>query len=365
MNTRSHRRTAVRILCPARRSIPLATSVTPSDRPTLICLTPVKNEAWILERFLRCASEWADHIVIADQQSDDASRAIAAGFPKVVLIDNNSPAYDEGSRQRLLIDAARKLPSSGRRIFIALDADEMLSANWCDSSEWHSILTAPPGTVVRFEWVNLLPGFETCWIPADDVPFGFVDDGASHRGDAIHSTRVPTRPSSPVLRLRDIRVLHYQYVAWQRMSSKQRWYQCWERVNHPGKRATAIFRQYHGMHARPTEEIHPFQPAWVENYERAGVDMRTVEAEDGTWWDRDIIRLMSEYGPDYFRKQNVWDVDWVRVAKSAGLNGESQRFTDPRTHFERSIHRWLSATQSRASSSTVRWTQRALRLCGW
>ena len=32
------------------------------ERPKIICLTPVKNEEWILRRFLRLASLWADHI---------------------------------------------------------------------------------------------------------------------------------------------------------------------------------------------------------------------------------------------------------------------------------------------------------------
>src|SRR5579872_3256170 len=96
-----------------------------TDRlPTIICLTPVRNEAWILERFLQCASLWADHIVVADQCSDDDSCEIALRHPKVTLIRNPSPAYDEGARQRLLIDAARRLPAEGRRMLIAIDADE-------------------------------------------------------------------------------------------------------------------------------------------------------------------------------------------------------------------------------------------------
>ena len=40
------------------------------DKPTVVCLTPVKNEAWILDRFLKCAGLWAEHIIIADQGAD-------------------------------------------------------------------------------------------------------------------------------------------------------------------------------------------------------------------------------------------------------------------------------------------------------
>ena len=75
--------------------------------PQIICLTPVKNEAWILERFLECASLWADQIIIADQGSDDGSREIARSFNKVQLIENSAKVFNEPERQKLLIEAAR------------------------------------------------------------------------------------------------------------------------------------------------------------------------------------------------------------------------------------------------------------------
>src|SRR5437660_66806 len=73
-----------------------------SQRATVICVTPVRNEEWILERFLLCASLWADYIIVADQGSDDDTPRIAASHPKVTLIENSSPAYDEAARQKLL-----------------------------------------------------------------------------------------------------------------------------------------------------------------------------------------------------------------------------------------------------------------------
>ena len=38
-----------------------------TTRPKVICVTPVRNEAWIIEPFLRAAELWADHIILADQ----------------------------------------------------------------------------------------------------------------------------------------------------------------------------------------------------------------------------------------------------------------------------------------------------------
>jgi DNA integrity scanning protein DisA with diadenylate cyclase activity len=63
---------------------------------------------WILEKFLSVTSQFADTIIVADQQSTDASRKICRRFPKVILIDNPNRDYNELSRQQLLIAAARE-----------------------------------------------------------------------------------------------------------------------------------------------------------------------------------------------------------------------------------------------------------------
>jgi hypothetical protein len=166
--------------------------------------------------------------------------------------------------------------------------------------------------------------------------------------------------------LSDVRVLHYQYVAWQRMTSKQRWYQCWERIHHPHRRPISIFRQYQRMLGWPAEEMQPFRAEWLEGYERAGIDMRTVEAERETWWDREVVRWMAARGPGFFSKQAVWDgVEWPAVARAAGIDAPAEQFKDPRSGIERAVHKWLESTQSRAAEWKVRWVQRALRIAGW
>ncbi len=149
----------------------------------------MRNEAWILDRFLQCASTWADHIIIADQQSDDGSREIAARYPKVRLVENPGLGFDEKTRQELLIAEARKIP--GPRILIALDADEVLGANFATSPEWASLLAAPPGTSLWFERADFYPFHESIAIYHAAWLFGYVDDGRPHEGTFIHGPRVP------------------------------------------------------------------------------------------------------------------------------------------------------------------------------
>ena len=335
-------------------------------RPTLICLTPVKNEAWILERFLQCTSTWADHIVVADQQSDDATPEIARRYEKVTLIDNPHPGYDEQARQQLLIDAARQLPltdPAGPRILVALDADEILTANWMTSPEWIRLRTAAPGTIITFQWANVGPNVSGAWVDADEKPFGFVDDGSPHEGSTIHSPRVPVPAGAPRLPMTEVRVLHYQYANWARMTSKQRWYQCWERLNHPEKRAITIYRQYNFMHA-DVRRAQPLRPKWLEGYEQLGIDMRSIPSEPHYHWDREVTEMLRTHGTERFRKLAIWDVDWTEMGHRIGYNVNGE-LADPRSPFERTVHRWLRMTQPNMLNPLVRLIQKSLQVAGW
>src|SRR3989304_9881587 len=114
-------------------------------RPKIICLTPVKNEAWILDNFIKCASLWADHIIIADQDSTDDSRKIANKYSNVKLINNPYKGeYNEREVRQVLIEEARKL--KGPRVLISLDADEVLSPDFMNSGEWQKVIFSKPGT---------------------------------------------------------------------------------------------------------------------------------------------------------------------------------------------------------------------------
>ena len=334
-----------------------------SSDPVLFCLTPVKNEAWILDRFLACASLWADHIVVADQGSTDGSVEIARSYPKVTLVHNASPGYDEGARQRLLIETARSIPAQGPRILLALDADEFLSANWTESPEWKGVLAASPGTGLTFNWMNVAPEVTRGWPSPEPIPFGFVDDGAPHEGDTIHSRRLPMPEGAPVVHLQDLVILHYQYTDWARMRSKQRWYQCWERLRYPAKRPITLYRQYHHMDAA-IRAARPLRSEWLAGYEEAGIDMRTVESAPYYWWDEELVELFNAHGAEHFRRLDVWDVEWDVLRRQMGYVSFGS-LSDPRSTSERVVHRWLGRTQPAAMSLPVRAIQRMLKPFGW
>jgi hypothetical protein len=332
-------------------------------RPSVICLTPVRNEAWILERFLRCASLWADHIVIADQRSEDGSSEIARRFPKAILVANPAPGLDESARQNLLLHAARQIP--GPRLLIALDADEILTAGAWTTAEWAAMLHAKPGTLFRFRMQNLLPGLRRCWqeMPSEGL-WGFLDDGSPHQGDLLHSRRLPVPAASRRRELAGIEILHFQYTDWARMLAKQRWYQCLEALLRPHRGPLAIYRQYHHMHAVPRARLAPVRREWLAGYEERGIDMRRVEGGPPYWFDREVAALLDRHGAAHFRRVALWDADWTTLAATFGY-APGPRFRDPRSPRQKLVHAWLRHSQRLRHRPAVQRVDRWLEHRGW
>jgi glycosyltransferase involved in cell wall biosynthesis len=298
-------------------------------RPTIICLTPVRDEAWILERFLACASLWADHIIVADQSSTDGSREIAARFPKVTLVDNPPAAnFDEYQMRAVLFEKAREIP--GPRVLVVLDADEVLTADCQESPEWQMILDAPPGTTFQLSCLNLWPGGEQYW---HGMVFKriYADDGAPYTCDVIHTNHVPQAPAARLVTLREIQFLHFKYTDWARMESRSRWYQCWELANCPTRHPIDLFRfNYLQDYVAQSRQLRPVKPEWFARYEEQGIDMRSVRVAASYRWDAEVRGLLERYGSRYFSALDIWGREWT---------------PDPRSRRQKLLHRYLRATQ--------------------
>jgi glycosyltransferase involved in cell wall biosynthesis len=335
-------------------------------RPALVCLTPVRNEAWVLERFLRSAAVWADLIIVLDQASDDGSVDIARSHEKVHLAQYPHTSFDEAVRRHILIDLARSLVTSPR-VLVALDADEVMACNVWQHPEMRAFMASPPGTQARMRWVNVMPDEPRAWIPPDGwTDFMYVDDGRDFQGEPIHGPRLPRPAPSQIVDLPGPKVIHLQYLDWERMRAKQRWYQAHERIDHPRDRPIQIYRRYHKMDAIDPAERHPLDDSWYRDYViDEGIDLFAVTPADAYPTDGRLMDLIEEHGPDIFRRTDIWDAGWPRRAQALGRSAPSTMLSDPRNSFERAVFRWLARTQPRALDPSVRWVQRALRVAGW
>lgn len=294
----------------------------------VVCLTPVRNEAWIIEAFLQQASRWADRVILADQGSTDDTREIAAKFPKVEVIHNQS-AFDEFSRQTLLIEHARKTAQSPQ-VMVALDADEFLSENLIRSEDWQRILNAPPGSAYSLSRVDLYQGSSQFFVDSGS-DLGLwqkvlrVDDGVDHCGGHIHSPRLP--PSQSVTRLVEPRLLHAQFVDIDRMSSKHRWYRCHERLKFPEKSDAEINRLYGWMH-RHDVNLRSIQPAWISDDLSVQLRDLSTRSKEFYWWDWEVLGLLDKHGVGLFSGLDIWDFDWEslhRIAISEARGEYSRR----------------------------------------
>ncbi len=297
----------------------------PESRLPLVVLTPVRNEGWILDRFLATATRLADLVILADQGSTDASRIIAARYPTVTVIDNPDAGFSEANRQSLLLEAARRLVP-GPKVLLALDADEIVAADAPGRIGWRTMRSAAPGTILCFELVDLYLTTDRCMRHERWRPFGYVDDGAGHEGRTIHSGRVPLPTGAPRLKLNDIALLHYGSLRTAGLASKLRWYSALENVL--GTCPSTFKRRLRYLnHLDFTGDgrVEPSRPEWFQGWEDQGIDMHTVDDPEFHWYDVEVLRLLARHGGRRFWLDDIWRCDWeacrqwARAAGHAGL----------------------------------------------
>ena len=318
------------------------------NRPTIICLTPVRNEAWILDRFLACASLWADAILIADQASDDGSVEIALKYSKVELIHNPPEGdFDEFQMRHILLETALK--KEGKKILVALDADEVLYYN---DQEWQKILDGPSGTMFHLDIVNIRPDMKTYWREKNFYRV-FIDDGTPYTCGKIHTNILPVSLKEQHQHITKSLILHYQYSDWARMESKHRWYQCWELI-HRHLNPIYLYRVYHHRNAVPKKKIQCLNNEWFKRYTQAGIDMFSVKKDAVYRWDKEVEAYFQKYGKKRFAMLDIWE-------NTDGTSRDNREGGDCRTFFQKGLHRYLRLTQPLHKSFVIKMMDKILK----
>lgn len=274
----------------------------------IVVITPIKNESWILRDFLTAISSFADHIVISDHDSTDDSSDIAKTFPKVELLTTKFRKFAESERRDELLEVARKYGENN--LILSIDADEFLTPNLITPQTLNAIKDLEVGTRIHVPLWNVRPDFKEFWTPGL-TPIGFIDDGTNHPGkDAIHFPRIPQKTGAKSIELVDGGLLHLQFIQWDRMQSKHRWYQVWETINFPKKSAVDIFRRYDHMNVLPKSAFRKLPPENIDNYLQIGVNLRSLQnAEKKFWWDSEVIEIISKHGLRKFEFLNLDGLD--------------------------------------------------------
>jgi glycosyltransferase involved in cell wall biosynthesis len=287
--------------------------------PPIVVLTPVRNEEANIERFLSVTTRFADHIILADQNSSDATRDRAKQFPKTAIIQNLCAQYDESERLKLLFEEARGT-FVGAKVILVLDADEILASDYTNSSDWEKFIGASPGTTLWLEKPDLIGNGERCIRYKETYPYGFCDDGLPFDANWIHSYRVPLREGAPRFISQEIKLLHYAFRSPKIQRIKMAFYSMLEKE----RGATGFIETLRRRRNYPADKdyttagcVEPVKEAWFSGWEAIGIDMKTVRDEEFCWHAVEVLKMMKKRGESFFWSEDIWDIPWDTIRKRA------------------------------------------------
>ena len=329
------------------------------EKPKIIVITPVRNEAWVLDAFLTCTSSWADHIILADHHSEDDTRAIAQKYEKVILIDNPTFEWYESECRTRLLEEAYKI--SGDKIIFALDADEFLSEGFEKTESWNKIINSKGNEIFCFNWLNLYDDFSTAeytsmhfeWAAHFDDAVDVVGEYRKRETRAVHCARVPClEEGCHYVNVDDFWVVHLAKLNHQKIRQKNDFYQVtWVDKNKSKASPINMYREYSRYY--PAKLVHLDTPMKLCRKDDPKDYSYLVQTADyGKHYVDEMIRVFEREGTTKFAKLCIWDNPYL---KAAGIN--------PRIPWRyRLLHWYLRKTQPRSSNVIVKGMDKVLKL---
>jgi len=372
-NRQENRPSPIRYAQPRQMSLPAVSArrssssdggpnSTVTAKEKIVGLLPGKNEEESISFCLRALSCYVDAIVFLDDCSDDHTVAIVESLAEPCSIERilrkTTWVRDEPGDRNLLLAAGREI---GGTHFVILDADEALTSNCAENGIFRrSLLGLRPGERLELPWIPLWRGidqyrFDGSGWAQSYCAMAFCDDGrAEYRSEFIHTPRVPEELGGKVIRWegRERGLLHFQFVNWRNLMIKQAWYRCLERIRSPQKNARQINARYALTKDETGLALAPAPSGWLEGYNF--FDPGIFNYPD-RWRERQVLGWFRQYGRDFFRDLDIWDLDWGSGLNGSGANRPerlSHVIADPptpieeeRLHEAEGVAGWLSSKE--------------------
>lgn len=323
-----------------------------SDKPAIIVITPVRNEAWVLDAFLTCTSSWADYIILADQHSDDGTREIAQKYEKVILIDNPTHEWYEYICRTRLLEEAAKIP--GDKIIFGLDADEFLSEGFEKTESWERILNSKENEIFCFNWLNLFDNFSTVeytnmhfeWAAHFNDSVDFVEEYIVREQHAIHCARVPCLETTrcKYTNVDDFWVIHLAKLNHEKMRQKFDFYQVtWVNKNKEKADPIGMYRGYNKYYPSNISYLgDPVKLCCKGDLTDYSYLVRT--SDYGKHYIEEIKQVFEREGLESFYKLCIWDNPYL---VEAGYN--------PKLPFKYILlHNYLRNSQDKSERRIIR-----------
>ncbi len=330
-----------------------------NHRPTIVVVTPVRNEAWVLDAYLTCTCSWADYIILADQHSDDGTREIASKYEKVILIDNPTKEWYEYICRTRLLEEAAKIP--GEKIIFGLDADEFLSEGFENTNSWQRILTSSQNEIFCFNWLNLYDNFCTAeytdihfeWAAHFDASVDIVEEYKKREKHAVHCSRIPCLETDrcQYIPVDDFWVVHLAKLNHERIRQKFDFYQVtWVDKNKERANPINMYRGYNKYY--PDNLVHLDTPIKLcRKGDHTDCSYMVKTSDYGRHYVKEMLDVFKREGTEKFLKLCIWDNPYLIEA------GVKPKITLK----YRVLHSYLRKSQSRSESKAIKLMDKVLK----
>lgn len=278
----------------------------PSPKPMkLVSLTICRNSEWCIEATLRAALRWCDAAVVLNHASDDDTLQILTRLQtefreRITIIHESNPVWSEMRHRQRTLEHARRLGATHCAI---VDDDEILCETLVPTIR-DRIAALAPGEVLAIPWLMLWRSLDRYRVDPHSVfarshvTMAFAD--APHlRWEPTdgyeHHARAPR--GGVITRERPVNgggVMHFQHANWRRLVAKQTWYQMMELCRWPEFGVEKIRRRYLPTLDERGLTTQPVPASWW------GPEKALIQIDAEPWQERDMRRMISEKGRDYF-----------------------------------------------------------------
>lgn len=328
--------------------------------PKIIVYIPVKNDAWFVREAICHAVVWADHVIVADENSFDGSieiyKELESKFDNLNVIYNRPKFnFTTAEPRNYMLEAVRNF--DGCNIIFEMHADEIMSAEILDSDIKNRLRDELKiGSALMLPWLTLWKdpllyrvdnsvwGNNKCW-------FAFRDDrNAEFVSPYFHGPRAPDSFLKNRVDADYLRVLHYQFVNISMERSKQALYQVFERNHYPDKNIEYINKIYACAFDERNIVLKKLDDAYIKPWLELGIAIdKTYQINQYNWRDTEVLKNFEKYGVEKYKSLNIWYINWdVKrcLGKELGIDGISeQQICDPRSIGDKMAHSFLMKTQ--------------------
>ena len=330
-----------------------------SSIPTIIVITPVRNEAWVLDAYLTCTSSWADYIILADHHSDDNTREIAKKYEKVILIDNPTFEWYESECRARLLEEACKIP--GDKIIFSLDADEFLSEGFEKTESWKRIVNSKGNEIFCFNWLNLYDNFKTAeytsmhfeWAAHFDASVDVVGEYRKLENKAVHCMRVPCLETDvcKYIHVDDFWVVHLAKLNHEKIRQKEEFYQVtWVDKNKEKFNPVSMYRKSSRFYPDKLSHLDvPVKLCCMGSDKDCSFLVQT--SDYGKHYVDEMVRVFEREGTAKFAMLCIWDNPYL---KAAGINPQLPLRI-------KLLHWYLRKTQNAADKKVVKFVDKILK----